>query len=64
VVTPAAPAALPDLNISGINVYPSQPQAGSSFHINVYVSNEGDAPSGECLLEVTIIDVPSGLPPY
>jgi len=63
-VTPAAPAALPDLNISDINVYPSQPQAGSSFYIDVYVSNEGDAPSGDFLLEVIVIEVPSQLPAY
>jgi len=63
-VTPQAPAALPDLNISGINVYPSQPQAGSSFYIDVYVSNEGAAPSGEFLLEVIVIEIASQLPAY
>lgn len=62
--TPEAPPALADLNISDINVYPSQPQAGSSFYLDVYVSNEGDAPSGDFLLEVIVIEVPSQLPAY
>jgi hypothetical protein len=55
------PAPHPDLRISEIQVFPAQPQSGQPFTINVYVANEGEAPSGEYDLYIGINDVSQGL---
>ena len=55
------PVPHPDLVISHIAVYPAQPQSGQPFTLNVYVSNEGEAPSGEYDLYIGIDDVSRGL---
>jgi hypothetical protein len=46
-----------DLLISKIQVYPAQPQAGQRFTLNVYVRNDGQAPSGKFDLALSIKDV-------
>jgi hypothetical protein len=50
----------PDLSISAIEVYPSQPKAGQYFTVNVYVTNSGTAASGEFDLQIHIKDVSRG----
>lgn len=51
------PATHPDLAISAIEVFPSQPQAGQRFALNVYVTNQGNAPSGDYDVAIFIRDV-------
>jgi len=57
---PPQPEPLPDLVISAIEVFPTQPQAGQRFAVNVYVQNAGQAPSGEYDLALFIRDVSRG----
>jgi hypothetical protein len=57
---PPPPQPLPDLSISAIEVFPAQPQAGQYFSVNVYVTNIGEAQSGEYDLAIFIKDVSRG----
>ncbi len=57
---PPPPPPLPDLAISTIQVYPNQPQAGQRFTLNIYVKNEGKAPSGKYDIAISIKDVSRG----
>jgi hypothetical protein len=57
---PPPPEPLPDLTISAIEVFPAQPQAGQYFTVNVYVTNVGEAQSGEYDLAISIKDVSRG----
>lgn len=57
---PASSAPLADLEISAIEVFPAQPQAGQQFAVNVYVTNSGQAQSGEYDLAISIKDVGRG----
>ena len=51
---PPAPAAEPDLTISAIEGFPSQPASGQKFAVNVYVTNAGGAVSGDFDLALSI----------
>lgn len=54
------PPAHPDLAIAAVEIYPSQPQAGKAFKAVVYVTNKGDAASGQFDLAMHIKDVSRG----
>lgn len=51
---------LPDLTVSTIEVFPSEPQAGKAFTVNVYVKNAGEAPSGTYDVALFIRDIGRG----
>ena len=51
------PQQLPDLAIAKIEVLPAQPQARHQFAVNVYVTNVGQAPSGDYDILISIKDV-------
>lgn len=57
---PSKPEPRPDLVISAIEVFPTQPEAGIQFAVNVYVQNAGQAASGEYDLAIFIQDVSRG----
>jgi hypothetical protein len=57
---PTSPELSPDLVISAIEVFPSQPQSGQSFALNVYVANQGQASSGEYDVAINIKDISHG----
>lgn len=50
----------PDLVVVGVNLYPSQPQASQVFRAVVTIKNQGNAPSGEYDIGMTIKDVSRG----
>ena len=52
--------ATPDLAITNIELDPEQISAGQAHIVKVYVSNVGDAPSGEYDLTITLRDVTRG----
>lgn len=54
------PESVPDLMVSAIEVFPAQPQSGQSFSLNVYVTNVGQAPSGEYDVAINIEDISRG----
>jgi hypothetical protein len=54
------PESRPDLVVSQIEVFPVYPQAGQFFSVNVYVSNQGQAPSGSYDIAIDIEDVSHG----
>lgn len=61
VVSPNETKISPDLVISAIEVFPAEPTAGNAFTFNVYVSNQGNATSGEYDLAISIKDVSRNL---
>jgi hypothetical protein len=58
--TEMSPAALPDLQIAAVETFPQEPSAGKRFTLNVYITNRGQAPSGDYDLWMTIVDVNRG----
>lgn len=54
------PAAQPNLAVAAVHVYPGQPQAGQRFTVVVYVTNNGNAVSGDYDLAMHIKDVSRG----
>ena len=54
------PAAKPNLAVAAVNVYPAQPQVGQRFTVVVYVTNNGNAVSGDYDLAMHIKDVSRG----
>ena len=57
---PTMPESHPDLIVSAIEMFPAQPQSGQSFTLNVYVTNAGQAPSGEYDVAINIEDISRG----
>jgi len=57
---PITPESHPDLMVSAIEVFPAQPQSGQAFSLNVYVTNAGQAPSGEYDVAINIEDISHG----
>lgn len=51
------PTAQSDVQIAAIEVFPTQPQAGQRFTLNVYITNAGTAPSGAYDLALFLQDV-------
>ncbi len=54
------PSPKPNLAIVDVRTYPGQPRVGQAFTISVYVTNNGNAVSGDYDLGVTIKDVGRG----
>lgn len=54
------PAAQPNLAVASVQVHPSQPRAGQQFTVSVYVTNKGNAVSGDFDLAMNIRDVSRG----